>query len=238
MALARAGADVAVHARIWEREPWPAEEIGALGRRMLAVEGDLTQRDTVARIASEIAEGLGPIDVLVNNAGVAGGAGRDLLGDCDDHEWYRTVDVNLNAVYLITKACLPALVAHASGAIVNISSVAGRIGQPRMGAYVATKFALIGLTQQLALEYGPDVRVNCICPGSVDTDMMDRTFARRDDVAGAPPGTAKAKRIAALALGRQGRPDDIGKAAVFLASADADWITGQTINVDGGQVMN
>jgi NAD(P)-dependent dehydrogenase (short-subunit alcohol dehydrogenase family) len=238
MALARAGADVAVHARVWEQAPWPAEEISALGRRVLAVEGDLTERETVARIADEIAEGLGGVDVLVNNAGIAGGAGRDLLADYDDEQWYRTVDVNLNAIYLVTKAFLPGMVARAGGAIVNISSVAGRTGQPRMGAYVATKFAVIGLTQQLALEYAPAVRVNCICPGSVDTDMMDRTFARRDDLAGAAPGTAKAKRVAALPLGRQGRPDDIGKAAVFLASDDADWITGQTINVDGGQVMD
>jgi NAD(P)-dependent dehydrogenase (short-subunit alcohol dehydrogenase family) len=238
MEFARAGADVAVHARVWEQESWPGEEIAALGRRVFAVEGDLTERETVARIADEVAEGLGTVDLLVNNAGVAGGAGRDLLADYDDEQWYRTVDVNLNAVYLVTKAFLPGMVARARGAIVNISSVAGRAGQPRMGAYVATKFALIGLTQQLALEYAPAVRVNCICPGSVDTDMMDRTFAHRDRVAGTAPGTAKAKRVAALPLGRQGRPDDIGKAAVFLASDDADWITGQTINVDGGQVMD
>jgi NAD(P)-dependent dehydrogenase (short-subunit alcohol dehydrogenase family) len=130
------------------------------------------------------------------------------------------------------------MVAKGAGAIVNISSIAGRGGQPRMGSYVATKFAVIGLTQQLALEYAPAVRVNCICPGTVDTEEMDKTFARRDALAGTSPGTAKAKRIAALPLRRQGRPEDIGKAAVFLASDDADWITGQTLNVDGGQVMN
>ncbi len=112
--------------------------------------------------------------MLVNNAGVAGGAGRDLLADYDDEQWYRTVDVNLNAVYLVTKAFLPGMVAANGGAIVNISSIAGRSGQPRMGAYVATKFAVIGLTQQLALEYAPAVRVNCVCPGTVDTEEMDR----------------------------------------------------------------
>ncbi len=238
MELARAGADVAVHARSWDEEPWPLEEIPALGRRVLAVEGDLTHRETAGRIADEIADGLGAVDVLINNAGVAGAAGRDLLADYDDEQWYRTVDVNLNAVYLVTKAFLPGMVGGDGGAIVNISSIAGRGGQPRMGAYVATKFAVIGLTQQLALEYAPGIRVNCICPGTVDTEEMDKTFARRDALAGASPGTAKAKRIAALPLERQGRPEDVGRAAVFLASDDADWITGQTINVDGGQVMN
>jgi 3-oxoacyl-[acyl-carrier protein] reductase/meso-butanediol dehydrogenase/(S,S)-butanediol dehydrogenase/diacetyl reductase len=236
--LARAGADVAVHARVWDEEPWALEAIGALGRRVLAVEGDLTDRETVANIADEIATGLGTVDVLVNNAGVAGAAGRDLLADYDDEQWYRTVDVNLNAVYLVAKAFLPGMVASGRGAIINISSIAGRGGQPRMGAYVATKFAVVGLTQQLALEYAPTIRVNCICPGTVDTEEMDKTFARRDALAGTPPGTAKAKRVAALPVQRQGRPEDIGKAVAFLASDDADWITGQTVNVDGGQVMN
>jgi NAD(P)-dependent dehydrogenase (short-subunit alcohol dehydrogenase family) len=236
--LARAGADVAVHARSWEQDPWPLKEIAALGRRVLTVDGDLTERETAPRVANEIAEALGTVDVVVNNAGVAGGAGKDLIADYDDDQWYRTVDVNLNSVYLVCKAFLPAMVREQRGAIVNIASIAGRGGQPRMGAYVATKWAVIGLTQQLALEYAPDIRVNCVCPGTVDTEEMDKTFARRDELAGTPSGTAKEKRIAALPLKRQGRPDDIGKTVAFLASDAADWITGQTINVDGGQVMN
>ncbi|MEA2310946.1 MAG: meso-butanediol dehydrogenase / (S,S)-butanediol dehydrogenase / diacetyl reductase [Solirubrobacteraceae bacterium] len=236
--LARAGADVAVHARAWDEQPWPLEEIAALGRRVLTVEGDLAERGTAARLAGEIAGGLGAVDLLVNNAGIAGGAGLDLLADYDDEQWYRTVDVNLNAVYLVTKAFLPGMVAGDGGAIVNIASIAGRQGQPRMGAYVATKWALIGLTRQLALEYAPAVRVNCVAPGTVDTDEMDKTFARRDALAGTESGIAKAKRVAALPLQRQGRPEDIGKAVAFLASDAADWVTGQTINVDGGQVMS
>ncbi len=236
--LARAGADVAVHARAWDGEPWPLEQIAALGRRVLTVEGDLAERGTAARLAAEIAGGLGNVDVLVNNAGIAGGAGLHLLADYDDEQWYRTVDVNLNAVFLVTKAFLPGMVAAERGAIVNIASIAGRQGQPRMGAYVATKWALIGLTRQLALEYAPSIRVNCVAPGTVDTDEMDKTFARRDALAGSESGTAKAKRVAALPLQRQGQPEDIGRAVAFLASDAADWVTGQTINVDGGQVMN
>ena len=237
MELARAGADVAVHARVWKDDPWPLREIAPLGRRVMTVQGDVTDRETGPRIAREIAEGLGPVDVLVNNAGVAGGSGSDLLGDYDDDLWYLAVEVNLNSVYLVTKAFLPGMVEAGSGAVVNISSIAGRGPRPRAGAYGASKFAVIGLTQQLALEYAPDIRVNCVCPGTVDTEEMEKTFARRDEVAGTPPGTAKAKRIAALPMQRQGRPEDIGKAVVFFASDDAGWITGQSLNVDGGQVM-
>ncbi len=137
--LARAGADVVVHAREWEPDPWPLEEITALGRRTLVVEGDLTERDVAPRIAAEIADGLGTVDVLVNNAGIAGGAGKHLLADYDDEQWYRTVEVNLNAVYLVTKAFLPPMVAAGGGSIVNISSIAGRSGQPRMGAYARVR---------------------------------------------------------------------------------------------------
>lgn len=236
--LARAGADVAVHARRWGEDPWPLEELPGLGRRVVVVEGELTDPEVVERISREVGAELGVVDILVNNAGIPGGAGQDALLELDDDLWYRTVDVNLNAVYLVTKALLRDMVDAGRGAIVNISSVAGRAGQPRMGAYVATKFALVGLTQQLALEYAPSIRVNCICPGSTDTDMMDGTFARRDAVAGAPPGTSKASRIAGLPLKRQGQPRDIGRAVAFLASDEADWITGQTLNVDGGQRMD
>jgi NAD(P)-dependent dehydrogenase (short-subunit alcohol dehydrogenase family) len=250
--LARAGADVVVHglpraaselpdaerAIGWEGARSVAEEVTALGRRAMAVEGDLTDRATVLRIAREVELRFGALDVLVNNAAVPGGAGDAAILDLADDLWYRTVDVNLNAVYLVTKALAAGMVGAGSGSIVNISSVAGRAGQPRMGAYCATKFALIGLTQQLALELAPGVRVNCICPGSTDTDMMDGTFARRDQLAGSAPGTAKAARVRSLPLARQGLPEDLGHAVVFLASDAASWITGQTLNVDGGQRMD
>jgi NAD(P)-dependent dehydrogenase (short-subunit alcohol dehydrogenase family) len=250
--LARAGADVVVHglprapsdqpaaerAIDWRGARSVADEVTALGRRAMAVEGDLTDRETVRRIALEVEEQLGTLDVLVNNAAVPGGAGDAAIIDLDDELWYRTVDVNLNAVYLVTKAFAGAMFRAGSGSIVNISSVAGRAGQPRMGAYCATKFAVVGLTQQLALELAPAVRVNCICPGSTDTDMMDGTFVRRDQAAGSAPGTAKAARVRSLPLARQGRPEDLGSAVVFLASDAASWITGQTLNVDGGQRMD
>ena len=161
-----------------------------MAARAVAVEADLTDRGAVSEMARELESALGVVDVLVNNAAVAGGAGQYDLLELDDELWYETVDANLNSVYLVTKAFLRGMVDAGRGSIVNISSAAGRAGQPRMGAYCATKFAVIGLTQQLALEFGPAIRVNCVSPGPTDTDMMAGTFARRDAAAGrlpAPP---------------------------------------------------
>jgi acetoacetate decarboxylase len=198
--LARAGADVAVHARAWEEEPpWAPQEIERLGRRACVLEGDLTDRDVVARVVAEATERLGAPDVLVNNAGVAGGAGADALLDLDDELWYRTVDVNLNAVYLVTKAALRGMVDAGRGSIVNISSVAGRAGQPRMGAYVATKFALVGLTQQLALEYAPIHDGRHVRPprrgrGHAGGDREGHPHRRSADAAPGRPGGHRPRR--------------------------------------------
>ena len=232
--LVRSGATVAIHGSGSDPEALAAVS-AQLGPGTLAVQAELTDHDAVAQMVDEVSSRLGTIDVLVNNAGIAGSAGLHDLLELEDEVWYRTIDANLNAVYLVTKAVLRGMVDAGRGSIVNIGSIAGRVGQPRMGAYCATKFALVGLTQQLALEFAPTVRVNCVCPGSTDTEMMDGTFARRDAAAGAPPGTAKAARIASLPLGRQGIPADIARAVAFLASDEACWITGQTLNVDGGQ---
>lgn len=247
LTLAHAGAAVAVHGSgrdPAELEAVTAEVVAAASAagtppgRVVAVQAELTDPAAVRAMAAEIQARLGVVDVLVNNAGVAGTAGQHDLLELDDDVWYRTVDANLNAVYLVTKAVLRGMADGDGGVIVNMSSVAGRAGQPRMGAYCATKAAIIALTQQLALEFAPRIRVNCICPGSTDTAMMDGTFARRDAAAGAAPGTAKATRIAGLPLQRQGRPQDIADAVLFLASGGAGWITGQTLNVDGGQRMD
>jgi 3-oxoacyl-[acyl-carrier protein] reductase/meso-butanediol dehydrogenase/(S,S)-butanediol dehydrogenase/diacetyl reductase len=238
--LAAAGAGVVIHGsgRAPDELAAVAADVGAHGGRVAAVEADLTDRHAVRAMAARIEEEVGVVDILVNNAGVAGTAGLHDILELDDDVWYRTVDGNLNAVYLVTKAFIGGMAAAGRGSVVNISSLAGRTGQPRMGAYCATKFAIVGLTQQLALEFAPAVRVNCVAPGSVDTDMMDGTFARRDELAGASPGTAKAARITTIPLARQGLPEDIARAVAFLASDEAAWITGQTMNVDGGNRMD
>ncbi len=251
--LAEEGADVVVNGAPKPPEAFPEEErssgwrglasvveqIEQLGRRAVAVEGDVTREGDAQQIAETALSNFGRIDVLVNNAGKSY-TGNRTLWEIDDEEWYHVVDVNLNGVYRCCRAVIPALVdGKRGGRIVNISSTAGRMGMAYYGAYCATKFAVIGLTQQLAQELAPHrVTVNCVAPGSVDTDMMDDTFGRMARRMGLQFEQIKAGVGRSTPLGRQGDPADIAAAVAFLCSDDASWITGQTLNVNGGMPMD
>lgn len=252
--LAQEGADVAVtgyprdpstypeHERSagWQGAASVAAEIEALGRRSVAVDGDVSDPDDVARIVDTVVSGLGGVDVLVNNAALPSEAGAAPILDMDEALWFRTVDVNLNGLYLVTRDAGRVMREQGSGgSIVNISSLAGRMGIASYGAYTATKWAMIGLTQQLALELAGDrIRVNCVCPGSTDTDMMDGTFRRSAEIAGREFETWKQRTGASIPWGRQATPEEQAAAVAFLASDDAGYITGQTLNVDGGLRMD
>lgn len=252
--LAEEGADVAVagygrdhatfpeHERVagWRGVVSVADEIRALGRQAVAVEGDVSDPADVASLVEATVAGLGGIDILVNNAALPSEAGAAPILDMDEDLWFRTVDVNLNGLFLVTRAVGRVMrEQEAGGSIVNISSLAGRMGLPSYGGYTATKWAMIGLTQQLALELaGEQIRVNCVCPGSTDTDMMDGTFRRSAELAGRDFDTWKQRTAASVPWGRQGTPEEQAAAVAFLASDDASYITGQTVNVDGGLRMD
>ena len=251
--LAHEGADVVVNGAPRPPEAFPqeeraagwrglasvVEEIERLGRRAVAVEGDVTAKEEAERLAQTALATFGRIDVLVNNAGKSY-TGDRALWEIDDQEWYRVVDVNLNGVYRCCRAAIPAMLeADRGGRIINISSTAGRVGIAYYGAYCATKFGVIGLTQQLAQELAPHgISVNCVAPGSVDTDMMDDTFGRMARRMGVDFERIKEGVGRATPLGRQGAPADIAAAVAFLCSDDASWITGQTLNVNGGTPMS
>lgn len=251
--LAEDGADVVVTAIARPQASFPeheqsagwrgpesvVEEIRALGRRAVAMDVDVTKSHEVESMVAEVTRQLGRVDILVNNAGLAIVSGKKNIWEMDDDEWHREIDVNLNGVYLCCKHVARALVDQGQGGkIVNISSLAGRDAQTQYGGYTPAKFAVVGLTQALAKELAPfKVNVNCVAPGSTDTDMMDGTFRRTGERMGVPFEAIKGFIKNVVPLGRQAEPREIAAVVAYLCSPASAYITGQTIGVDGGLVM-
>jgi NAD(P)-dependent dehydrogenase (short-subunit alcohol dehydrogenase family) len=237
-ALPRPPATMPEHEREagWRGVRSVADEIQALGGKVLALDADVTKPDQVQRMVDHAVSDLGRIDILVNNAGLALVSGKKNLWEIEDEEWLREIDVNLNGVYHCCKAVAQRLIDQGDGGrIINISSLAGRLAQPQYGGYMPAKFAVIGLTQMLALELAPhNVTVNAVCPGSTDTDMMDGTFRRTGERMGVPFEMVKQGVKRFIPLGRQADPAEIASVVAYLASPAAEYITGQSISADGG----
>jgi NAD(P)-dependent dehydrogenase (short-subunit alcohol dehydrogenase family) len=213
-----------------------AGEIEALGRTALTLEGDVSRAADAERFVAEALARFGRIDVLVNNAAAPHGADRRLLWEVPEEAWDQVIDVNLKGTFLMCRAVLPHMLSRRGGRIVNMASVSGKRGTQRRGAYTASKFGVIGLTQSLAQEVAAHgITVNAICPGSVDTSRRESTSRREKALAEREPG---AQTLSLPPTGRIARPDDIARLALFFASEASDHITGQAWNVDGGVVMH
>ena len=223
--LARAGADVALTylSRADDAEA-VADEIRTLGRRTLTVGGDLADPAVCARMRDEVRRVFGRLDCFVANAGVWP-PDEVPLGRLPADRWRHTMAANLDAVYLSTRAALELM--HAGGRVVLVSSTAGQRGEAFHSDYAATKGALIALTKSLAIEYAPDILVNCIAPGWVDTEMCQPAFAGE--------GRERVRRT--IPLGRIPPPDDIAGPILFLCSDLARHLTGEVVNVNGGSVL-
>jgi len=225
LAFAREGADVAVnyvqHAAEAERV---VREIQALGRRALAIQADTSKRAEVQAMVEEVWTRLGPIDVLVNNAGILK---RVFFLDLEERDWDAILDVNLKGCYLVGQAVAVRMKPRGRGKIINVSSDAASLPAPRVSAYCVSKAGVAMLTRCMALELAQHgIRVNALAPGLTLTDinrdaLADEAFLKM--------------RLERVPLGRVMSPEDLVGAAIFLASADSDMATGITVQVDGGR---
>ena len=224
LALAAQGADLVVAARSLQPLQELVAEIEAMGRKALAVTGDAAVTEDADKLIAAAVAKFGKVDILVNNAGIT----RDgLLLRMKDEDWDAVLDTNLKGAFVLSRAAAKLMSKQRSGRIINISSVVGEMGNPGQANYCASKAGLIGLTKSVARELARrGVTVNAITPGFIETDMTnDLSEKARQDL------------TAQIPLGRLGQAEDIAQAVVYLASAQAGYITGQVLGVNGGMYM-
>ncbi len=233
--LARQGIGVAVAARTESDVQAVANLIREQGGRALAVVCDVTRQDSITSCVEQVKHDLGNISILVNNAGMS--AAHKFLGHSDDL-WHATIRTNLDSVYYVTKAVAPMMVEARWGRIINIASIAAKIGARYLAAYTASKHGVLGLTRALAVELVPyNITVNAICPGYVDTPMTERSVENIVNRTKLNQAQARAALEQTTPQNRLIAPEEVAAVALMLVGDDARGITGQAINVDGGAVM-
>lgn len=235
LAFGQTGARVAVTARTTQELEPVVDAISEAGGEAIYVTADLSRRSSIASIVSEVERRLGPIDILVNNAGIGSSANPKPVVEFDDDFWDLTLEVNLTAPYLLSKAVLPHMLEQQWGRIINIASINGKVPSFHGAAYTASKHGLLGLTKTLALEVAKEgITVNAICPGPVRTVMNDKRVAYDAQRRGV---SFEEQEASMTPMGKRLEPEDIAPMAVYLASESAHMVTGQAFNIDGGIVM-
>ena len=228
LALAQAGAAVTIADIDPAAAGEVAAQINASEQRSIAVPVDATDNDQITKMVGKTVETFGHIDVLVNNAGGASGPtfGIGRVTKISERDWDDTIKINLKSVFLCTRAVAPLMLERKSGSIINMASITGQFPWAGLPAYSAAKAAVISLTQSLAMELAPHVRVNALAPGLVETPRTSKN--RR-------PEQLK-QLLSNVPLGRMGQPEEIADIALYLASDVAAWITGTVVNCNGGQM--
>ncbi|MFC1574560.1 SDR family NAD(P)-dependent oxidoreductase [Gemmatimonadota bacterium] len=227
--LAQEGAAVVLTGRNRDRGEQVAEAINEAGGRAMFIRSDVRFAEDCRQVVDRTLERFGRIDILFNNAGVLY-AGT--VTECTEEEWDDTIDSSLKGAFLMSKYALPSMIERGSGSIIHTSSGWGILGGARAAAYCAAKGGLVVMTKAMAIDHGPHgIRVNCVCPGDVDTPMLPDDAKKRglsweDYMAGASDRP----------LGRVGTPEEIARAVLFLASDDSSFITGEALVVDGGGI--
>lgn len=223
--LAKQGAKIVVnYAGSVDRANQVVEEIKQLGQAAISIQADVSDSEAVANMVKETIDTFGTIDILVNNAGITK---DNLLMRMKESEWDDVINTNLKGVFLCTKAVTRPMMKQRKGKIINITSIVGVIGNPGQANYVAAKAGVIGFTKTTAKELAQrNITVNAIAPGFITTDMTDKL-----------PSDIKEAMLGQIPLGAFGNPEDISNAVIFLASDDSNYITGQTLHIDGGMYM-
>jgi len=236
VALAARGARVAICARDAEAVRKTADEISPSGGRVLAFRADVCQPSDVRELLKNVVARWGQIHILVNNAGVNA---RVPIESGDDQSWLAILHGNLLGTYYVTRETLKSMPSHGGGRVISVSSVLGRFGVAGYTAYCTAKHAVIGFTRALALEVADrGITVNAVCPGWVETAMAEHGMAETAQVLGITKEAFREQALAAVPLRRILEPAEIGELVAYLASDAASGMTGQALNLCGGQVMS
>lgn len=217
---ARAAADVA--SRVSERT----------GGEAIGVRCDVSDERSVSALASTVQSTFGSLDLLVSNAAIAR---RNRIEDITLAEWNEVMSTNVTGPFLVTRGVKPLM--PTGSAIVIVASQAGKRGEALLSHYAASKAALINMTKSFALEFAPDIRVNAVCPGFIETDMIFEHYEVQAAFRGVAPGVIRSEMLSRIPLGRMQPPESIASVVAFLAGTDASDMTGQAINVTGGMIM-